>query len=146
MNTSFIGYPTGRLLAVIDDPADAVRAIEQLVASGMPRRDVLLLTGPEDARRLDGTGAVHGLRARALRLVQFMMMDQLPDFAAYEAATREGRAVVAVRVPDEARRREAVALLGAAGGHFMNYFGRLATEEISRWRGPEPSVSPLLRR
>ena len=146
MNTSFIGYPTGRLLAVIDDPADAVRAIEQLVASGMPRRDVLLLTGPEDARRLDGTGAVHGLRARALRLVQFMMMDQLPDFAAYEAATREGRAVVAVRVPDEARRREVVALLGAAGGHFMNYFGRLATEEISRWRGPEPSVSPLLRR
>ena len=144
--STFIGYPTGRLLAVIDEPTVAAAALDELLAAGVARDDVLLLTGPEDAGRLDGTGAVHGIRARILRLVQFVMMDQLPDFASYEAAAREGRAVVVVRVPDEARRRAAVRTLERAGGHFMNYFGRLATEEISRWRGPEPNVPSLLRR
>jgi len=144
--SSFIGYPTGRLLAVIDEPAAAAIAIEELIAAGVARDDVLLLTGPGDAGRLDGSGAVHGVRARILRVIQFVMMDQLPDFASYEAAAREGRAVVVVRVPDEARRRAAVGMLERAGGHFLNYFGRLATEEISRWRGPEPRVPSLLRR
>ena len=144
--SSFIGYPTGRLLAVIDEPAAAATAIEELIADGVARDDVLLLTGPDGAARLDGTGAVHGIRARILRIIQFVMMDQLPDFASYEAAAREGRAVVVVRVPDEARRRAAVRTLERAGGHFINYFGRLATEEISRWRGPEPRVPSLLRR
>lgn len=144
--SAFIGYPTGRLLAVIDDPAVAAAAIDELIAAGVAPDDVQLLTGPGGASRLDGTGAVHGIRARILRLVQFVMMDQLPDFASYEAAAREGRAVVVVRVPDAARRRAAVGTLERAGGHFMNYFGRLATEEISRWRGPEPNVPAVLRR
>lgn len=144
--SAFIGYPTGRLLAVIDDPGAAAAALDELIAAGAAPDDVQLLTGPEGASRLDGTGAVHGIRARILRLVQFVMMDQLPDFASYEAAAREGRAVVVVRVPDEARRRVTVRTLERAGGHFMNYFGRLATEEISRWRGPEPNVPAVLRR
>jgi len=144
--STFIGYPTGRLLAVIDDPGAAATAVAELVAGGHPADDIVVLTGPDGASRLDGTGAVHGIGSRLLRLIQFVMMDQLPDFASYEAAAREGRAVVVVRVPDEARRRRVVRTLERAGGHFMNYFGRLATEEISRWRGPEPRVPALLRR
>jgi hypothetical protein len=144
--SAFIGYPTGRLLCVVDDPARAREAVEELVALGVARDDVAVLSGPDDARRFDGTGTGHGLRSRILRLVQFAMMDQLPDFAWYEAAAREGRAVVAVRVPDAERRRRVVDVLGRAGAHFMNYFGRLSTEEVSRWRGPEPKVASILRR
>lgn len=144
--STFIGYPTGQLLCVVDDPAAARAAVDDLVAGGVARDDILLLSGPDDARCLDGTGAGHGLRSRMLRAVQFAMMDQLPDFAWYEAAAREGRAVVAVRVPDAARRRAVVEVLERAGAHFMNYFGRLSTEEISRWRGPEPRVASIMRR
>jgi hypothetical protein len=32
------------------------------------------------------------------------------------------------------------------GAHFVNYFGRFATEEIARWRGPEPQLPDYLRR
>jgi hypothetical protein len=32
------------------------------------------------------------------------------------------------------------------GAHFVNYFGRFATEEYARWRGPEPAVPDFLRR
>lgn len=144
--STFIGYPTGRLLCVVDEPARARDAIEELAALGIARDDVLVLAGPDDARRFAGTGTGHGFRARILRLVQFAMMDQLPDFAWYEAAAREGRAVVAVRVPDAARRRAVAEVLERAGAHFMNYFGRLSTEELSRWRGPEPKVASILRR
>jgi hypothetical protein len=143
---TFIGYPTGRLLAVIDDPDAAASAVAELVEGGLPAEDVAVLTGPDGASRFDGTGAGHGMRSRLLRVIQFVMMDQLPDFASYEAAAREGRAVVVVRAPEAARRRAVVRTLERAGGHFMNYFGRLATEEISRWRGPEPKVPALLRR
>lgn len=144
--STFIGYPTGRLLCVVDDPARAREAVEELVAVGVARDDVAVLTGPDDARRFDGTGTGHGLRSRLLRLIQFAMMDQLPDFAWYEAAAGEGRAVVAVRVADADRRRAVVEVLERAGAHFMNYFGRLSTEELSRWRGPEPQVASVLRR
>ena len=30
--------------------------------------------------------------------------------------------------------------------HFLNYFGRLSTEEISLWRGEEPRIPDALRR
>ena len=30
--------------------------------------------------------------------------------------------------------------------HFLNYFGRLSTEELSMWRGPEPEIPGALRR
>jgi hypothetical protein len=144
--SSFIGYPTGRLLAVVDEPAAAREAVTAVVAAGIATDDVLLLSGSDDARRFDGTGTRHGLWSRLLRAVQFAMMDQLPDFAWYEAAAREGRAVVVVRVPDARQRRVVVDILGRTGAHFMNYFGRLSTEEVSRWRGPEPNVSSILRR
>ena len=32
------------------------------------------------------------------------------------------------------------------GGHFLNYYGRFATEEISRWQGPEPAINEVMRR
>jgi hypothetical protein len=38
-----------------------------------------------------------------------------------------------------------VAALKAARGHFINRFGRLATEEFARWRGPEPAIPDLLK-
>jgi hypothetical protein len=34
----------------------------------------------------------------------------------------------------------------AANAHFVNWFGRLATEEISQWRGPEPDIPGYLKR
>jgi hypothetical protein len=81
--SAFIGYPTGRLLAVLDDPAAARDAVADIVSSGIAADDVLLLSGPDDARRFDGTGTGHGLWSRLLRAVQFALMDQLPDFAWY---------------------------------------------------------------
>jgi hypothetical protein len=141
----FIGYPTDSLMAVLPTPEAAAAAAAALRAAGVPDRDITILRGDEGADRLDGTGAVNGVVARLRRLVSFTLMDQLVDMAVYEQAVREGHAVVMVKARGE-RKAAAIAILREHGGHFINYYGRFATEEVERWHGPEPKVAGLLRR
>ena len=146
MPRRFINYPTNQILGVLDDPEAARAAFDELVGAGVPPGDVVVLSGPEDAARLDGLGSANGLLPRVLRAVQFMTMDQMPDFLLYETAVRQGRVVVAVRLRGAERRRLASHVLRAHGAHFLNAYGRFATEEISLWRGSEPDLPGVLRR
>ena len=141
----FIGYPRRQVLAVFDTAAEALRAIDALESAGVTATTIERFEGAADADRFDATGARHGPIARALRAVQFGLMDQMPAMAWYEAALRGGRIVVAVRTRDRAGTLQAVEALRGAGGHFINRFGRLATEEFARWRGPEPPVASLMK-
>jgi hypothetical protein len=142
----FIGYPTGALMAVLPDAESAAEAAAALRADGIPDRNITILRGQEGADRLDGTGAVNGVMARLRRLVSFTLMDQLVDMALYEQAVREGQVVVMAKPRNGARKAAAIAILREHGGHFINYYGRFATEEVERWRGPEPKMAGLLRR
>jgi len=141
-----IGYPTNRLLAVIDDPDWARAVVAELVTAGIPAKDLTLLVGPEDVEQLRGLGAQPtGLR-QMTRVFKYMSMDQMPDFVRYEYALRDGRALVAVRAGNRRTMEKARDGLIAGGAHFINWFGRLATEEISQWRGPEPDLPGYLVR
>ena len=141
----FIGYPAGKVLAVFDRAADADRAIEAAPAMGIDQSSIERFEGLADADRFDATGQRHGAVARVLRTVQFSLMDQLPAMAWYEAALREGKTVVAIRTRNRATTLRVVDVLKGAGGHFVNHFGRAATEEFARWQGPEPDVPSLMK-
>lgn len=141
-----ITYPTGRLLGVIDDPATAARAAAALTTAGFATDDIAVLGGPAGLDRLGRLGPPPGRGARVVRLFQFVLMDQTPDFLVYERALLDGRSIVAVRVADRAAMVRARAALETHGGHFLNHFGRLYTEEISMWHGPEPEIPDALRR
>jgi hypothetical protein len=133
-----IGYPTGWTLAVVDDPAAATEVRTALVRSGLDERDVVAIHGSDASAELRRLGAASGVLARLRRSVQFLMMDQLPDFVVYEAALEDGRAIVAFR--DGERGPEAVAVLRRHRAHFINRFGALMTADIEPWRGPMPPV------
>jgi hypothetical protein len=145
--------PTGRrlrlanrLLAVLDTADAAAAATATLAAEGFAGDAVLVLSGDADADRIDSLGAVGGVWARARRLLSFTVADQMVDLAVYEAALRNGRTVVGVLARgDDARARARRALTGA-GAHFVNFFGRFATEAIVPWRGPELPLPSWLRR
>ena len=139
-------YPTDHLLGVIDDPLDAAAAAKELLASGFAPRDVTILRGDEGAQRLTPSTGAAGAWTKLLRAVQYLTMDQMPDFPAYVAALQDGRAVVAVRARNRARVLRARDVLEKAGAHFLNYFGRYATEKFSRWCGPELPLPGYLRR
>ena len=143
--TRFIGYPSRQVVAVFDDPATAEQAVSALRAAGAKQGAIETYSGEADARRFDATGASHGLFARLRRMMQFSLMDQLPAMAWYEAALREGKCVVSVQTTSRPETLRVVELLKSAGGHFINRFGRFATEEFARWRGPEPAVPNLMK-
>ena len=140
-----IDYPQRRVLAVFDAAAGADAAVATMLAAGIADGEVQRLAGAGAADAIDATGSRHGILARARRVIQFGLVDQMPALAWYEAALRDGRTVLAVRTTNRATTLEVVATLEAAGGHFVNRFGRLVSEEFSRWRGPEPAVPSLLK-
>ncbi len=142
----FIGYPSRQVLTVIDDGRVAEAAITDLTTAGVSSDAIIRLYGPESADRMDGMGGVRGLRGRLRRLTEFTVMDQLPDFVLYEQALRDGRTVLAVGAKSDAEKKRAHEILRKHGGHFTNYYGRFATEELDLWRGPEPDIPGVLRR
>jgi len=133
-----IRYPTNHVLGIVDRPADAEAVVAELTAAGFPEGDVTLLAGEVAAQRIDGLGRRHGLMTRILRVVQFMTMDQTPDFALYEGAIRDGRTVVAAYSPTRDRMLRARDILGTHGGYFLNFYGRVNTEELDRNRDATP--------
>jgi hypothetical protein len=141
-----IGYPTNRLLMVIDDPARAADAARDVASLGIPAADVNVLIGDDGVAALHRFGGSRGPFARVVRAFQFMSMDQMPDFVMYEAALRDGRAVLAVRPRGRAQLLAARDAAARSGAHFANWFGRLSTEELSRWQGTEPEIPNYLRR
>jgi hypothetical protein len=145
-SAGFLRYPRGRLLAVVDDASVLEAALRQLQRAGIAEARIELFHGAPAAAAFDGTGAHHGALARIRRLVEFLMMDQAPDLAWYEAAVRDGRWVVSVRPAGGGQVRLAADALRSSGGHFINHFGLLATEEIERWHGPEPALPEYLLR
>jgi hypothetical protein len=132
-----------RVLAVLDDREHADRAA--LAARKAGARVIERHEGDAAADAIDATGVRRGLVARVGRAVQFSVEDQMPALAWYEAALRDGRIVLAIPTRTRDQTREVVEALRREGGHFINRFGRLETEEFSRWRGPEPNVSSLLK-
>jgi hypothetical protein len=132
-----IRYPLDWLLAVIDDPGRAHEAASVLVAAGFAADDVKVLEGATADGSLADLPTSRGALGELIRLIQFISMDQTPDLRLYEAALDDGRAIVAIHGGSRPRLLEARDVLAAHGAHFQNHFGRFATEELSRWQGPE---------
>ena len=141
-----IRYPSRQVLTVIDESPAALAAATDLRSAGVADDRIVVLEGAEAADRMDGMGGSHGLRGRLRRLTEFTVMDQLPDFVLYERALRDGRTVLAVGARGDADKRLVHEIVRRHGGHFTNYYGRFATEELDLWRGPEPDMPGVLRR
>jgi hypothetical protein len=141
-----IGSAVGRLLAVFDSRPEAEAAVAALAAAGFDPARIELFASPDDAAAFDSSGRRRGIAGRLYRIVEFSWADQAPDFAWYEAAVRDGRVVLSVRVRGQRHVRTASDIVLEHGGHFVNHFGWFETQELARWRGKEPDLPEFLRR
>jgi hypothetical protein len=137
---------TNRLMAVLDTTDAAAAATAALAREGFTGEAVLVLRGDRDADRIDSLGNAGGTWTRARRLLSFTLADQVVDLAVYVAALRDGRTVLSVLVSGDAPKERARRALAGSGAHFLNFFGRFATEDIAPWRGRELPLPPYLRR
>jgi hypothetical protein len=137
---------TNRLMAVLDTPEAADAATAALAREGFASDAVVVLRGGGDADRIDSLGNAGGVWVRARRLLSFTIADQVVDLAVYVAALRDDRTVISVRAAGDGERERAKRALAGTGAHFVNFFGRLATEDIVPWRGRELPLPPWLRR
>ena len=140
----FITYPTNYLLAVADTEIDVEAGVVALAKAGLPATAVVVIAGPEH-EQFEPLGPKQGPLSRLIRAVQFTTMDQMPDFRVYEAALLDGRGVVGVRI-DAPQLPVARDALLASGLHFLNFYGRWSTTEVSSWRGAELDLPDYLRR
>jgi hypothetical protein len=142
----FLGSARGRLLAVVDTRESLDAIVTSLTEAGIEASAIEVFSGDDGAKAFDGRGERNGPAARLLRTVQFTLMDQMPDFAYYEAAAREGRFVLSIRARGDVQTKRAVAILRQHGAHFINRFALFQTEEYERWQGKEPDVPGFMRR
>ena len=141
-----IASSTGRILAVFDTAGEADAAVAAIASvSGTDPGRLERYDRPEDAPAFDSTGRRRGWRGRLFRILEFSWADQAPDYAWYEAAVREGRVVLSIPTRGPAM-REVADVLAANGAHFINHYGLFETQELVRWRGPEPDLPEFLRR
>ena len=102
--------------------------------------------GAADAERFDATGA----QPRPPRAAPPGHAVQPHGPAPGDGLVRGGaaRGSARDRGSDDGSRATTLAVVDAlvrAGGHFINRFGRVDTEEFARWRGPEPRVADLMK-
>jgi hypothetical protein len=126
-----------RLFAVVDDPAAADQVVAALLDAGVQSDAITVLAGPEGERRITPRPSLWG---RTMRFISFIAADQAVDFDWYRAALAGGRAVLVIHAPHAEPRRKAIAALRRSGAHFVNHYGRIATEDIVPWRGDPPDV------
>jgi hypothetical protein len=141
-----IGTAVGRLIVVFDSEPELAAARSALIAAGVDPSAMEVFAGPDGAAAFDPSGGRRGILGRLYRIFEFSWADQAPDFAWYEAAVREGRLVLSVRVRGQRHVAHAARIATEHGGHFINHFGWFETQELARWRGPEPAVPGFLRR
>jgi hypothetical protein len=146
MSGTLISYPSGWTLAVVDDRAEADNAATDLRERGVETDDLIVIAGHDAAVGMERLGASSGAMARFRRAMQFVAMDQLPEFHVYELALEQGRAIVAIRIGEPEARRQAVDVLRRHGAHFVNRFGSWTTEEIAPWRGTMPQLPQHMQR
>jgi hypothetical protein len=132
-HSDFIPYPTNKVVGIIDDVGDAQAALRDLKAAGFTAKQVRVLTGKEGAHRLDVKGDEHGPLAHIVRSTQRLLGDyEIEHATRHEQELLAGHFGIGVTAQYKENRDKARQILKAHHGHFINFYGRWAMENLDR--------------
>jgi hypothetical protein len=124
----FLFYPRGKVIGVIDSPAQLDGVLTALREQGLSSKDIEVFSGVEGIRRIDPKGRFHGLLGRLTRVMQ-ALGNELEHIERYEKELRAGHFVVVISAGAE-RRKEIARILAEHGGHYVDYFRALSIEHL----------------
>jgi hypothetical protein len=126
-------YPANHVIGILDTPDQTACAVDGLVTGGFLESEIEIHRGAEAADRLDQTTGRRGLMDLTIRLFQRMGLEnaEIEMKEHYEKALRDGGTVILILTPTDERKDRAAQILKECGGHFINFYGRLAVERIA---------------
>jgi hypothetical protein len=126
-------YPANHVIGILDTHDQTACAVDGLVTGGFLESEIRILRGAEDADRLDETTGRRGMVDVFIRVFQRVGLEnaEIEMKEHYEKALRDGRTVIVILAPTDERKDRAAQILQECGGHFINYYGRLAVERIT---------------
>ena len=128
----FLSYPTGNVIALMNDADEVSAALDDLERAGFPRDETYVLVGPPGAERLDVTGEHHGLRGRVHRVLA-QLGDEREELL--QTADHLQAGGLAVRVPaTNSDKAVAAGILEDHGAVHMFYAGKATWESLGPWR------------
>ncbi|HEX9314629.1 MAG TPA: hypothetical protein VGA71_04355 [Actinomycetota bacterium] len=122
-----------RVVAILDDPAQVSEAIKDLAREGFDQEEIVVLSGPEGAARVEAPDQQRGLRGRLSRYAEFVLGDEPEERDRYAQELAAGRFLLAVPA-DEGRKAQVAQVLGRHGAHDMEHFGEYHGEPLGSSR------------
>lgn len=111
------------LVAVIDAPALAERAVQALLDAGFSPDDVLLLHGPEALRRLEAKDEQRGPLGWAHKALANVVTDASAFEDSYAQEATAGHSIINVQVAEPEGIARATEVLQAYDAHYVKHFG-----------------------
>lgn len=125
---AFIGYPKDYVLGIFSGHVQAEAAVGALMTAGFGEADLIILTRPDDARKVDPDGTEHGVIAAAERTVEELGdKDTLDE---YSKALKAGGSVVGAHTEHKEQRLVASDAMRQTGGSSIRYFGSFMVEDL----------------
>ncbi len=125
----FLTYPLHKVVTVFDAPDKMETAVLELRENGFNDDDIEAFCGYEGEKRMDFTGARHGVLATILRSLQHIGPDRT-YLERYEKHLHDGHCMVLVAVRSKLKKERAARILHHHTGERVTYFGLLAADEI----------------
>jgi hypothetical protein len=129
-----IEYPTNHVVAVLDTPEQTSCAIDALLGGGFLESEIEIGRGTVEADRVEAGTGRQGFQDWLIRLFQSVGLrnteTEMKDH--YEQALRDGHTVIAVLAPIEERKDIAARMIRECDGHYINFFGHLNVQRITR--------------
>ena len=128
---NFIVYPTNRVVGTVGDADKARETVGALLAAGFEHKDVDILNGEADLKRLDPSGTGQGLVAQFQRtLIRTFELDEFKHLMHHIEDVRAGRRVIMVLTKKKEQRIVAADILHQHGADYVGFYGRWAWEGL----------------
>lgn len=129
--TSFgVYYPEHDIVAVIDDHAEAEKAIQALIAAGIPADHVHQVEGKLLLERDHELRAHQSLAARVGRFVSFVMSDTGSYQQEYVDEAAKGHHLIIIQAPEPEDVDRVRDVLAAHHAHLARHYGSLAVADL----------------
>jgi hypothetical protein len=122
--------PVNQVVAILPREADVQKVVTDLHKAGLASDDIGVLSGPDDAHKLDAASGRQGWLAKVAQIGPGFGDLDSGNMKDYADALQHGETAIAVVAVLGSKRREIADLLKQHGAKFINSYGMFSIESL----------------